>query len=201
MRSKKPRRVMPPTLFPLGRAGPRPEASRNAYAFRSHSPGYGGFRGRRGRPAGEHHEHSGARNRPGGARRGITSFLSGLRKPPKGTHHQHQRGSAEGRCVLHGGPTGAERAKGGANTRCVALLEASTCAARPWAQPLEFQDTDFHDATESVEPQSHEQPQTRPLARRHRAVSSLRKLGLVLQEAPGRGHCRSVLPRWRRSSA
>ena len=39
------RHGMPPTLlhrtliFPLGRAGPRPEASRNAHAFRSHSPG------------------------------------------------------------------------------------------------------------------------------------------------------------------
>ena len=29
------------------------------------------------RPAGEHHEHSGARNRPCGTRRGIANFLSG----------------------------------------------------------------------------------------------------------------------------
>ena len=70
------------------------------------------------RPAGEHHEHSGARNRPCGARRGIASFLSGLPKPSKDAHHQHQRGSAEGGCV--------------------ALLQVSTCAARPWAQPLKF---------------------------------------------------------------
>ena len=61
-------------------------------------PGYGGFHPKR--PAGEHHEHSGARNRPCGARRCFANFLNGLRKPPKGAHHQHQRGSAEGGCVL-----------------------------------------------------------------------------------------------------
>ena len=44
-------------------------------------------------------------------------FLSGLQKTAKGAHHQHHRGSAEGGCV--------------------ALLQASTCAARPWAQALE----------------------------------------------------------------
>ena len=43
-RSKKPRPPVPPVpptrtlVFPLGCAGPRPEASRNAHAFRSHSP-------------------------------------------------------------------------------------------------------------------------------------------------------------------
>ena len=105
-------------VFPLGRVGPRPEAPRYAHAFRSHSPGYGGFRGRRGRPrrpAGEHHEHSGACNRPCDARRCFANFLSGLRKPPKGAHHRHQRSSAEGGCT--------------------ALLQTPTCAARPWAQP------------------------------------------------------------------
>ena len=55
-----------------------------------HSPGYGGFRGRRGR------EHSGARNRPFGARRCFANFCVGCGSPQKGAHHQHQRGSAEG---------------------------------------------------------------------------------------------------------
>ena len=77
---------MPPTLlhrtlvYPLGRAGPRPEASRNAHAFDSHSPGYGGFRGRRGRPrrpAGEHHEHSAARG-------DALLIFEWLAEPPKG---------------------------------------------------------------------------------------------------------------------
>ena len=41
--------------------------------------------------------------------------------------------------MLHGGPTRAERARGGsAEGGCVALLQASTCAARRWAQPLEY---------------------------------------------------------------
>ena len=39
--------------------------------------------------------------------------------PQKSAHHQHQRGPAEGGCVLHGGPTRAERARGGENTRAV----------------------------------------------------------------------------------
>ena len=88
MRSKKPRRPVPPTLlhrtlvFPLGRAGPRPEAPRNAHAFHSHSAGYGGI------------EHSGARNRPCGATQlfewvaeASKGFGGGgvrARKPPKG---------------------------------------------------------------------------------------------------------------------
>ena len=96
--------------FSIGPCGTSPGGfSERAHAFRSHSPGNGGFRGRRGRPqgrpAGEHHEHSGARNRRCGTRRGIAS---GQRKPPKGAHQQHQRSSAEGGC------------------------------ARPWAQPLEY---------------------------------------------------------------
>ena len=71
------------------------------------------------RPAGEHH---GARNRPCGARRCFANFLSGLWKPPRGAHHQHQRGSAEGGCVLHGGPTRAEKAReGSAEGGCVAF--------------------------------------------------------------------------------
>ena len=63
---------------------------------------YGGFRAPRGglqEPA---------RNRPCSAKQCFANFW--LRKPAKGTHHQHQRGSAEG---------------------CVALLQASTCAFRP----------------------------------------------------------------------
>ena len=108
--SKKPRRPVPPTLlhrtlvFPWGRAGPRPEASRNAHAFRSHSPGYGGFRGRRGRPQ-------------GGQPASIMNCnkIEWVAEAPKGRHHQHQRGSAEGTCV--------------------ALLQASTCAARLGAAP------------------------------------------------------------------
>ena len=118
--------------FPLGRARPRPEASRNAHAFRSHSQAMAGFGAAVDdprRPAGEHHEHSGARarNRPCGARRCFANFLSA----PKGAHHQHQRGSAEGGCVLHGGPTRAERARGGsAEGGCVALLPALPARGR-----------------------------------------------------------------------
>ena len=109
MRSKKPRRPVPPTLlhrtliFPLGRAaspGGLSERARVSQPFcrlwRVSGPPWTTPR----RPAGEHHEHSGARNRLCGARRGIASFLSKLRKPPKGAHHQHQRGPAEGGCVL-----------------------------------------------------------------------------------------------------
>ena len=69
-------------------------------------------------PAGEHHEQG--RPQPALQREAMFCqfFLNGLRKPPKGAHPQHQRGSAEGGCV--------------------ALLQASPCAARPWAQPLEY---------------------------------------------------------------
>ena len=79
----------------------RPLGTRTRFATIPHA-GYGGFR-----------EHSGARNRrPCGARRCFANFLSGLRKPPnKGAHHEHQRGSAEGGCVLHAGPTRAARAR------------------------------------------------------------------------------------------
>ena len=48
------------------------------------------------RPAGEHHEHSGARNRPCSARRGIEHFLSGLRKP-KGRASSASAGCGGGR--------------------------------------------------------------------------------------------------------
>ena len=68
------------------------------------------------RPAGEHHEHSGRLQSALRREAMFCQFLSGLRKP-QGAHHQHQRGSAEGGCV--------------------ALLQASTCAARLWVQPLE----------------------------------------------------------------
>ena len=69
------------------------------------------------KPAGEH-EHSG-RPQPALQREAMFSqFLGELRKLANAAHHQHQRGSAEGWCV--------------------ALLQASTCAARPWATPLEY---------------------------------------------------------------
>ena len=49
------------------------------------------------------------------ARSNVLPIFEWLRKPAKGTHHQHQRGSAEG---------------------CVALLRASTCAFRPMGAAL-----------------------------------------------------------------
>ena len=52
------------------------------------------------RPAGEHHEHSGARNRPCGARRGC-KFFEWVAEAPKG---RASWGSAEGGCVVWAQP-------------------------------------------------------------------------------------------------
>ena len=68
-----------------------------------------------GRPAGEHHEHSGRPQPALQYEAMFCQFLSGLPKPAKAAHRHHQRGSPEGGCVA----------------------QASTCVARPWAQPPE----------------------------------------------------------------
>ena len=81
-------------VFPLGRAGPRPEASQSAHVFRNHSRAMAGFGAAVDdprKPAGEHHEHSGARNRPCGARRCFANLRVGFGSPQR-AHHQHQRG-------------------------------------------------------------------------------------------------------------
>ena len=129
MRSKKPRPPVPPTLLhrtlvsPVGRTGPRPEASRSAHALRSHSPRYGGVSGPpwttpKGQPASIMSTRA-----PATALRReaicLPVFELVAEAPQKSAHHQHQRGPAEGGCVLHGGPTRAERARGGENTRAV----------------------------------------------------------------------------------
>ena len=63
------------------------------------------------RPAGEHHEHSGFRNQPGD----VLPICEWVAEAPKGRASSASAGSAEGGCV--------------------ALLQASTCAARPWVSP------------------------------------------------------------------
>ena len=75
-------------------------------------------------PAGEHHEHSG-RLQPALARGDVLPIFEWV-APAKGAHHQHQRGSADGGCA--------------------ALLPASTCAARSWAQPLESSELEIQTA-------------------------------------------------------
>ena len=98
-------------VFP--HAGPRPEAFGTRFAAIRQAMAARVDDPRR--PAGEHHEHSG---RPQSALQGETMFCECL--SGKDAHHQHQRGSAEG-----------------AAWPCSRLLPSSTCAACPWAQPLE----------------------------------------------------------------
>ena len=77
-------------VFPLGRAGPRPEASRTAHVFRHYSPPYG-FMAGFGAAVDDPSRRASALGRPKPARRreAMFNFLNGLRKPPKGAHHQH----------------------------------------------------------------------------------------------------------------
>ena len=128
MRRPVPRTLLHRTLvFPLGRAGPRPEASRNAHAFRSHS--------RLWRVSGPPWTTPGGqpatimrlgRPQPAPAARGdvLPIFRVGCGSPLRASAASAGFGG-----LLHGAPTRAGRARGG---------RASTCAARPWAQPLEY---------------------------------------------------------------